>query len=129
MDKFLRIAVVLMGIAMLLGAIGFIFSPDAMEAQFSVVASRIDGMGTLRADLGGLFLTLALFTLYGSRPGKGAWLAVPAVFMLTAILGRSVHMLVDGLSEPAIRSTVVEIICLGLLEAARRRLSDNRAEA
>jgi len=129
MDKFLRIAVVLMGIAMLLGAIGFIFSPDAMEAQFSVVASRIDGMGTLRADLGGLFLTLALFTLYGSRPGKGAWLVVPAVFMLTAILGRSVHMLVDGLSEPAIRSTVVEIICLGLLEAARRRLSDNRAEA
>jgi len=129
MDKFLRIAVVLMGIAMLLGAIGFIFSPDAMEAQFSVVASRIDGMGTLRADLGGLFLTLALFTLYGSRPGKGAWLVVPAVFMLTAILGRSVHMLVDGLSEPAIRSTGVEIICLGLLEAARRRLSDNRAEA
>ena len=46
---------------MVLGAVGFMFSPEAMEAQFSVVASRVDGMGTLRGDLGGLFLTLAVF--------------------------------------------------------------------
>jgi len=63
MEKSLRIAAAFIGISMLIGAIGFMFSPDAMEAQFSVVASRIDGMGTLRADLGGLFLNLALFTL------------------------------------------------------------------
>ena len=129
MEKGLRIAVVLIGASMLLGAVGFMFSPDAMEAQFSVVASRVDGMGTLRGDLGGLFLTLAVFTLYGSRPGKSAWLAVPVVFMLAVLFGRSIHILVDGLSEPAIRSTVVEIIALVILEAARRKLGTDKAEA
>lgn len=127
MEKGLRIAVVLIGATMVLGALGFMFSPDAMEAQFSVVASRIDGMGTLRGDLGGLFLTLAIFTLYGSRPGKSAWLAVPVVFMLTVLLGRTVHILIDGLSEPAIRSTVVEIISLAVLEAARRQLATDKS--
>ena len=129
MENGLRIAVVLIGASMLLGAVGFMFSPDAMEAQFSVVASRVDGMGTLRGDLGGLFLTLAVFTLYGSRPGKSAWLAVPVVFMLAVLFGRSIHILVDGLSEPAIRSTVVEIIALVILEAARRKLGTDKAEA
>ena len=127
MEKGLRFAVILIGVAMVLGALGFMFSPDAMEAQFSVVASRVDGMGTLRGDLGGLFLTLAIFTLYGSRPGKSAWLAVPVVFMLTVLLGRTVHMLIDGLSEPAIRSTVVEIISLAVLEAARRQLATDKS--
>jgi|TARA_B110000908_G_scaffold67172_1_gene81249 hypothetical protein len=129
MEKGLRIAVVLIGASMLLGAVGFMFSPEAMEAQFSVVASRVDGMGTLRGDLGGLFLTLAVFTLYGSRPGKSAWLAVPVVFMLTVLLGRTVHILIDGLSEPAIRSTVIEIIGLVLLEAARRKLDTDKVES
>jgi hypothetical protein len=86
-------------------------------------------MGTLRGDLGGLFLTLAVFTLYGSRPGKSAWLAVPVVFMLTVLLGRTVHILIDGLSEPAIRSTVIEIIGLVLLEAARRKLDTDKVES
>jgi|TARA_B110000259_G_scaffold180805_1_gene221983 hypothetical protein len=129
MEKGLRIAVVLIGASMLLGAVGFMFSPEAMEAQFSVVASRVDGMGTLRGDLGGLFLTLAVFTLYGSRPGKSAWLAVPVVFMLTVLLGRTVHIMIDGLSEPAIRSTVIEIIGLVLLEAARRKLDTDKVES
>lgn len=127
MEKGLRIAVVLIGVTMVLGALGFMFSPEAMEAQFSVVASRVDGMGTLRGDLGGLFLTLAIFTLYGSRPGKSAWLAVPVVFMLTVLLGRTIHILIDGLSEPAIRSVVVEIISLAVLEAARRQLATDKS--
>jgi hypothetical protein len=129
MEKGLRIAVVLIGLSMLLGAVGFMFSPEAMEAQFSVVASRVDGLGTLRGDLGGLFLTLAVFTLHGSRPGKSAWLAVPVVFMLAVLFGRSVHILVDGLSEPAIRSTVIEIIGLVILEAARRKLDTDKVES
>ena len=129
MEKGLRIAVVLIGVSMLLGALGFMFSPEAMEAQFSVIASRVDGMGTLRGDLGGLFLTLTVFTLYGTRPGKSAWLAVPVVFMLTVLFGRTVHILIDGLSEPAIRSVVVEIIALVILEAARRKLGTDKAES
>ena len=128
MEKSLRIAAAFIGISMLIGAIGFMFSPEAMEAQFSVVASRVDGMGTLRGDLGGFFLALSIFTLYGSRPGKSAWLAVPVVFLLAVLLGRTVHVLIDGLSQPAIRSTLIEIVAIVLLEAARRKLGTSNEE-
>ncbi|MDC1513609.1 hypothetical protein N8456_05925 [Porticoccaceae bacterium] len=129
MEKGLRIAVVLMGVSMLLGAIGFMFSPEAMEAQFSVVASRVDGMGTLRGDLGGFFLALSIFTLYGSRSGKSAWLAVPVVFLLAVLFGRVVHIVIDGLTQPALRSTLIEIVGIVLLEVARRKLGTDKAEA
>ena len=123
MDKGLRFGVVLMGLIALLGGLGFVFAPTQMEADFSILASRIDGLGTIRADLGGMFLMAAGFMLYGSRPGKSAWLVVPIVLLLTVLFGRTVHILIDGISQPAIRSTLVEIFALGFLEFSRRKLS------
>ena len=123
MDKGLRFGVVLMGLIALLGGLGFVFAPTQMEADFSILASRVDGLGTIRADLGGMFLMAAGFMLYGSRPGKSAWLVVPIVLLLTVLFGRTVHILIDGISQPAIRSTLVEIFALGFLEFSRRKLS------
>ncbi len=123
MDKGLRFGVVLMGLIALLGGLGFVFAPTQMEADFSILASRVDGLGTIRGDLGGMFLMAAGFMLYGSRPGKSAWLVVPIVLLLTVLFGRTVHILIDGISQPAIRSTLVEIFALGFLEFSRRKLS------
>jgi len=123
MDKGIRIGVVLMGLVALLGGLGFIFAPTQMEADFSIVASRVDGLGTIRGDLGGMFLMVAGFMLYGSRPGNSAWLIVPVVLLVTVLFGRTIHILIDGISQPAIRSTLVEIFALGFLEFSRRKLS------
>jgi hypothetical protein len=122
MDKGIRIVIVLMGLLALLAGLGFIFVPNQMEAEFSVVASRVDGLGTIRGDLGGMFLMAAGFILYGSRPGNSAWLVVPIVLLITVLFGRTVHIIVDGISQPAIRSTLVEIFALLFLDFARRRL-------
>jgi hypothetical protein len=122
MDKGIRIVVVVMGLLALLAGLGFIFTPTQMEAEFSVVASRVDGLGTIRGDLGGMFLMAAGFILYGSRPGNSAWLVVPIVLLITVLFGRTVHIIVDGISQPAIRSTLVEIFALLFLDFARRRL-------
>jgi hypothetical protein len=108
---------------MLIGAVGFMFNPAAMEADFAVRALETHGMGTLRGDLGGTFLMLAIFTFHGSRPGSAAWLAVPLVFMLTVLFGRVVHIVLDGLTDPAIRSTIIELIAVAILEYARRKLA------
>lgn len=123
MEKGIRIVLVLMGLLALLAGLGFIFIPVQMETEFSIVASRVDGLGTIRGDLGGMFLMAAGFILYGSRPGKSLWLVVPMVLLVTVLFGRTVHILIDGISQPAIRSTLVEIFALLFLGFARRRLS------
>ena len=123
MDKTLPILLKLLSLGMLFGALGFMFDPASMEADFAVAALETHGMGTIRGDLGGTFLMLAIFTFYGSGPGKAAWLAVPLVFMLTVLFGRMVHIVVDGLTDPAIRSTVVELVAIALLEYSRRTLA------
>jgi hypothetical protein len=123
MEKGIRIVLVLMGLLALLAGLGFIFTPVQMETEFSIVASRVDGLGTIRGDLGGMFLMAAGFILYGSRPGKSLWLVVPMVLLVTVLFGRTVHILIDGISQPAIRSTLVEIFALLFLGFARRRLS------
>jgi hypothetical protein len=123
MDKGIRIVLVLMGLLALLAGLGFIFAPVQMETEFSIVASRVDGLGTIRGDLGGMFLMAAGFIIYGSRPGKTLWLVVPMVLLATVLFGRTVHIIVDGISQPAIRSTLVEIFALLFLNYARRRLS------
>lgn len=123
----MRFLLLIIALVMLLGAVGFIFFPSAMEADFAVVASRTDGMGTIRGDLGGLFLMLAVFTFYGSWPRKSQWLIVPIVFMLTAMAGRTVHMLIDGVSQAAVRSFAVEIVALLVLLWARRVFAAERS--
>jgi hypothetical protein len=126
MEMVLRLLVRLLALGMFLGALGFIFSPAAMEAGFAVAALETHGMGTLRGDLGGTFLMLAMFTFYGSRPGKAAWLAVPLVFMLTVLFGRTVHIMLDGLTDEAVRSVVIELVAAATLEYARRTLATDK---
>jgi hypothetical protein len=123
MEKALRILLRLLALGMFIGAVGFIFNPAGMEAEFAVGALETHGMGTLRGDLGGAFLMLAIFTFHGSRPGNAAWLAVPLVFMLAVLFGRTVHIVLDGLTDLAIRSTVIELVAVAILEYARRTLA------
>ena len=85
MEMALRILLRLLALGMFMGSVGFIFNPAGMEADFAVRALETHGMGTLRGDLGGTFLMLAIFTFHGSRPGNAPWLAVPLVFMLTVL--------------------------------------------
>ena len=129
MEKLSRILVNVIGVLTLLGALGFMFAPAQMEPDFSILPTRLDGWGTLRADLGGPFLAIALFTVFGARVGKSQWLWVPVIFMATFLFGRTVHILIDGVSQPAIRSFLVEVVLLAVLEASRRVLTKVDREA
>jgi len=118
-----RIIAFLVGFGFLAGAVGFIVMPGMMEPDFAVKWTRIDGMGTLRADLGGAFLGLALFTFAGMRRAQAQWLLVPLVFMGLYLAIRLGHLAVDGVTANGIRSTVVEIVLVVLLYVAHRVLS------
>ncbi len=120
MEKLARIAVLLIGLAMLAGALGFGFAPQLMERDFAVVASRVEGLGTLRADLGGTFLSLAICAFLSLRRAQSQWLNVPILFMGAFLLLRTVHLLVDGVTHPGLRSFIVEVILIATLAWARR---------
>jgi hypothetical protein len=118
-----RLIAFLVGFGFLSGAVGFIFMPGMMEPDFSVMATRPDGLGTLRANLGGAFAGLALFAFLGMRRAQAHWLLVPLAFMATYLVIRLGHLAVDGVTPNGIRSTVVDIVLVVLLYAAHRMLS------
>ena len=122
MEKFARVAVMLIGLAMLAGALGFGFAPQLMERDFAVVASRLEGLGTLRADLGGTFLSLAICAFLSLRRGQSQWLNTPILFMGAFLLFRTVHLLIDGVTRAGLRSFIVEVILFAILVWARRVL-------
>jgi len=118
-----RLIAFLVGFGFLAGAFGFVVTPGMMEPDFSIAATRIDGLGTLRADLGGAFAGLALFTFAGMRRSQAHWLLVPMIFMGVYLVIRLGHLAIDGVTRNGIRSTVVEIVLVALLYGAYRVLS------
>jgi hypothetical protein len=118
-----RVVVYLIGLMVLAGAAGFIFTPAQMLENFAIQTTRVDGWGTLRADLGGPFLGIAWFTFVGAQAGKSKWLLVPVVFMATFLIGRIIHLALDGVTQPGITSFVIEAVMLVGLEGSRRVLN------
>jgi hypothetical protein len=118
-----RILVYLMGALLFFGAAGFMFNPTQMLENFAISVTRVDGWGTLRADLGGPFLGIAWFTFVGAQAGKSKWLLVPVAFMVTFLIGRTLHFAMDGVTQPGIMSFGIEAVMLIILEGSRRVLS------
>ena len=117
-----RLIAFLIGFAFLAGALGFAVTPGMMEADFAVKATRVDGFGTLRADIGGAFAGIACFAFAGMRAGGAHWLRVPLVMVGAMLAVRLVHLGVDGVTPFGIRSTVIEIVLVALLAFAHRVL-------
>jgi ribonuclease Z len=84
-----RLFVSLAAVVFAATALGFWIAPDRAAQAFGLEATRAVGVANLRADLGGLFLGLALLC------GAGAWakrrgdLVAAAVLLAAIILGRS----------------------------------------
>ncbi len=125
MKNFLRIALVLTALGMLLVGLGFAAAVPKVLGNFAIAATSVHGMGTVRADLGGCFVALGLFTLFGLRRGHAQWLTVPLVFMAAFLSLRLIHLGADGVSSEGLRSTVIEVVLLALLLAARTLFRDD----
>lgn len=125
MKNLLRVALALAALGMLLLGLGFAAAVPKVLNDFAIAATSLHGIGNLRADLGGCFVALGLFTLFGLRRGHANWLTVPLVFMVAFLLLRLIHLGVDGVSNEGLRSTAVEIVLLGLFVAARRLLRND----
>jgi hypothetical protein len=122
MNTALRLLVIAAGLALLAAGLAFAFVPDRIAADFAVVAEGIAGRGTLRADLGGLFVAMGGFALAGVRKGREHWLAVTLALVAIVLVLRLLHVAIDGPSEAALRLCVAEAALGALFATARRRL-------
>jgi ribonuclease Z len=117
MQRILRILAGLAGLLYLVLGLLFLFAPGNQTGQFAILPTGNAGLSTMRGDLGGLFLGMALFSLLGAIRGSSRWLAVPAVLLGFVILGRLVNLILDGWSSTGVQFLVLEVILAAILLA------------
>lgn len=125
MKNLLRIVMALLALGLLVVGLGFATASPRAMSDFAIAVTGPHGMGTVRADMGGCFIALSLFTLFGLRRGQARWLIVPLQFLGLILLLRLIHLGVDGVTSEGLRSTVIEIVMLVSLLAARRVFADD----
>ncbi len=102
-------------IALLFLVFGFryMFFPDALMAGVGLEAVRVLGMATVRAFIGGGFLTfgilLVMHTVVNQETGA---LRFTILFLILSIVGRIVSLIADGAGPLALRNLVPVSIML-----------------
>jgi ribonuclease Z len=123
-QRILRVLTGLIGLLFFLMGLMFLLAPSQMAGQFAVLAQGSAGFSTLRADLGALFLGMALFALLGAIGASNRWFTVPLALLCFIALGRMVNLLLDGYSRGSAQALALELVfiaILGLTIASVRR--------
>jgi len=112
----------LIALLFLVMGINFVLDPVAGAAQVGVEPLGVDGLNTIRGDLGGLFLSCAILLILGLWRSEGAWFIAVAVLMLVIASGRLIGFVVDGSpGEATLTAFGFElVIAAGLIYASRR---------
>ena len=115
MQCLLRILAGLVALLMLAMGLTFLLAPSRLMGQFAVLASGNAGFSTVRGDLGGLFIGMAIFTLIGAIRASKKWLAVPTAFLGFIVLGRILNLLFDGRSAEGVQAVILELVLITVL--------------
>lgn len=129
MTRILRCLAGLAGVLFLALGVMLLFAPAKQSGQFAVLATGNAGLSTMRGDLGGLFLGMALFTLIGAIRASKMWLTVPAVFLGFIVLGRLVNLMLDGRSSAGVQALLIELAIIAVLVLTIANLGSDRSRA
>lgn len=110
----------IIGIFALMGVGQHWFDLDAVHTQRGMLAIGDIGKANLRADVGGLFLGIAILTIFASiRQNRFAVLAA-ATLLSATLLGRFVSVAIDGFGARVGPPMVVEAVVIVILLVAYR---------
>lgn len=115
MQRVLRILTGLIGVLMLVMGLTLLLAPARLMDRFAVLASGNAGFSTVRGDLDGLFLGMAMFTLIGAIRASSRWLAVPSAFLGFIVLGRILNLFFDGRSAESVQAVILELVLIAVL--------------
>src|SRR5262245_30287103 len=104
-----RLLVSLAALAFLAAGLGFWIVPEQAAQQFGLEAIRGQGLVNVRADLGGLFIGLALLCGAGAWTKRRAGLIAASVVLAAVVVGRVVGWVVAGGTEFGGRELAIEL--------------------
>jgi hypothetical protein len=91
------------------------FAVDSLAATRGIDVLGDIGAANIRADIGGLFLAIAVFALIAAWKRSKTWLLATWLLPAIALLGRLVSVAIDGLSPRVIEPMIVEAVVLTIL--------------
>ena len=118
----IRIVVALAGAGFAALGLGFWIAPEAAAQRFALEAVGVSGLAALRADVGGLFVGLALLSLAGAATRRRSAVIAAAAVIATIVTGRVIGMLTGGASTAQLAMFGIEIAVLAALALYARRL-------
>ncbi|MBU1374441.1 MAG: MBL fold metallo-hydrolase [Alphaproteobacteria bacterium] len=118
----LRVFVAAYGLLFTALGVGFWFAPQRLARQFHLEALNDPGLATLRADFGGLFLTLAALCFAGAWTRRRAFPIAAAALLALAVVGRLIGWGATGTLGGQAQSLGVELSAIALLAIYARSL-------
>lgn len=115
-----RILVGLAGLLFVALAMGFWFDSDASAARFGLTNLYYMGHATVRADIGGFFLTGGIISLYAAIRRNAACLWPNLLLLGSAITGRALTLLLNGGNTESYPPMIVEAALIILILVCRR---------
>ena len=114
----LKVLVALISLLFVVLWLRWMLQPEVMAGEWALAATGPAGINNLRGDIGGLFLTAAVFCGLWLVRGDAAWLRAAAVAMCCVLLGRVIGLLVEGFNPASMASAVLEAIFVTVFLAA-----------
>lgn len=91
-------------------------------ATFSLNPTTIEGMSTVRSDLGGLFLTFGIGSALALWQKKPDYLVILALLMGLVGVGRLFGFALDGVAEKPVVYLIVEFVNVAIYLMAARSM-------
>jgi len=101
-------------------ALQFMLFPETAAERFALVPRGIQGLNTLRGDLGGLFLGGGVLMAAGVIYRQTFWWLAAAAVVAAIGFGRLVGFVFDGWQGNSLPQAVVELVIVILLVTAHR---------
>ncbi len=113
-----RVLVAVIGLFSLFGSLQHWFKVDALLVERGIQAVGDIGRANIRADVGGLFIGIGLFSVIAAARLDKIWLLAAILLTGGALLGRFVSVAIDGYSPQVGPPMVIEAAVIGIYLAA-----------
>jgi len=120
--KISRVLVTVYGVLFAALGLGFWLAPTLLAQRFNIEGLGIPGLSTIRADLGGLFLTLSGLCLVGVWTKRRSLLIAAALMLSAIVVGRLIGWATSGELTGLAGMLAVEIVGVVVIAAHVRSL-------